>query len=401
MQRLNAASSLLLTSLALATCPVRAERVTLEVVRTHTGVRLGDASTAAAPPAKTTRCDGTTGGYSREFGFSCLNVADLLEHVSVQEGPDYRFFYDVRVILPDEARLLLHCSTILNAQCEALPAYLERTSVTCSDFVAAGARYKDCTAYPTESDRIGVYQAALHGDTVTIYGADWQRDYVLYGTWNPADPAAQNPPAPSQEAKPAAPPQAPAAEGEIIDPQIISDARAGDAIAQYKLGYDYYLGQGISQDYVQAAIWWRKAAEQGYADAQNNLGVLYNSGKGVPQSYAEAYFWQNLAAARANGRLQAQFAKNRDDSAAKLSFFERLRVQKRASRWFSEHPVANTKASEGKTDTAKPAETKPTETAPVQSTPPKSDETKPTETAPAKPDEAKPESKPDSTQPQS
>jgi hypothetical protein len=125
-----------------------------------------------------------------------------------------------------------------------------------------------------------------------------------------------------------------------VDVDLIEQAKAGDPKAQYKLGYDYYLGHGLAQDFAQAAVWWRKSADQGFPDAQNNLGVLYNSGKGVPQSFSEAYFWQNLAAARANGNLQVQFAKNRDESAARLSLFERLRVQKRAAKWATEHPVA-------------------------------------------------------------
>jgi hypothetical protein len=146
---------------------------------------------------------------------------------------------------------------------------------------------------------------------------------------------------PNQEpnsTKDAAPATAAPAE-QAVDPVLIDQAKAGDPVAQYKLGYLYYQGRGIALDFAQAAVWWRKAADQGYADAQNNLGVLYNSGKGVPQSYSEAYFWENLAAARANGPLQAQFAKNRDDSASKLSLFERLRVQKRAAKWATEHPV--------------------------------------------------------------
>lgn len=134
-------------------------------------------------------------------------------------------------------------------------------------------------------------------------------------------------------------PARPYADEPVIDPEIIIQAKAGDEIAQYKLGYDYYLGKGISQDYAQAAIWWQKAAEQGFPSAQNNLGVLYNSGRGVPQSYAEAYFWENLAAARSNGDLQVQFAKNRDESAARITVFERMRVQRRAAQWFSKHPI--------------------------------------------------------------
>ena len=168
-----------------------------------------------------------------------------------------------------------------------------------------------------------------------------------------AQPTASEPkPGPTQGTKPApvVPPQqdskaaanipatsSPSAPA--VDVDVIEQAKAGDARAQYKLGYDYYLGHGIAQDYAQAAIWWKKSADQGFPEAQNNLGVLYNSGKGVPQSYSEAYFWQNLAAARANGDLQVQFAKNRDESAGRLWLFERLRVQKRAAKWANAHPV--------------------------------------------------------------
>ncbi len=181
-------------------------------------------------------------------------------------------------------------------------------------------------------------------------------DDLHYGPWLLVEVVPQEPPAPApaptappaEEAKtPSTPPPAPVAE-ETIDPQIIEQAKEGNAVAQYKLGYAYYLGRGIAQDYTQAAIWWRMAAEQGDPRAQNNLGVLYNSGKGLPQSYSEAYFWQNLAAARANGPLQVQFAKNRDESAAKLSIWERLRVQKRAAKWAAEHPVPAKPAAKAK-----------------------------------------------------
>ena len=144
---------------------------------------------------------------------------------------------------------------------------------------------------------------------------------------------------PEQDSKAASIPATSSVSAVPIDIDVIEQAKAGDKVAQYKLGYNYYLGHGIAQDYAQAAVWWKKSADQGFPSAQNNLGVLYNSGKGVPQSYSEAYFWQNLAAAGANGDLQVQFAKNRDESAGRLSGFERLRVQKRASKWANAHPV--------------------------------------------------------------
>jgi hypothetical protein len=54
-------------------------------------------------------------------------------------------------------------------------------------------------------------------------------------------------------------------------------------------------GQGVAQDFQQAAEWYRKAAEQGHAQAQFNLGELYRVGKGVAQDYIEAYKWFSIA----------------------------------------------------------------------------------------------------------
>ena len=57
-------------------------------------------------------------------------------------------------------------------------------------------------------------------------------------------------------------------------------ADLGLARAQYNLGLMYFSGQGVTQDYAEAVMWYRKAADQGYADAQYDLGVMYNFGKG-------------------------------------------------------------------------------------------------------------------------
>jgi TPR repeat protein len=75
-------------------------------------------------------------------------------------------------------------------------------------------------------------------------------------------------------------------------------AEQGNADAQCVLGAYYDQGQSVPQDYGQAAQWFRKAAEQGDADAQSNLDALYDNGQGVPQDYVAAYALINLAAAR-------------------------------------------------------------------------------------------------------
>jgi len=51
-------------------------------------------------------------------------------------------------------------------------------------------------------------------------------------------------------------------------------SRQGLANAQCNLGLRYDNGQGVKQDYTEAARWYRKAAEQGYALAQFNLGNM-------------------------------------------------------------------------------------------------------------------------------
>jgi Sel1 repeat-containing protein len=73
-------------------------------------------------------------------------------------------------------------------------------------------------------------------------------------------------------------------------------ATQGVAFAQLNVGIMYYSGQGVPQDYGEAAKWYRLAAEQGDATAQGNLGFMYYSGQGVPQDYGEASKWYRLAA---------------------------------------------------------------------------------------------------------
>jgi Sel1 repeat len=68
-----------------------------------------------------------------------------------------------------------------------------------------------------------------------------------------------------------------------------------NVIAQYNLGSMYANGQGVPQDYAEAAKWYRLAADQGLAIAQFVLGVMYNKGDGVPHDYAEAVKWAMAA----------------------------------------------------------------------------------------------------------
>ena len=83
-------------------------------------------------------------------------------------------------------------------------------------------------------------------------------------------------------------------ESEINDD--LTKANQGDAEAQLKVGVRYHRGEGVPQDYVEAAKWIRKAAEQGLDLAQAMLSSMYALGEGVPQDYAEAAKWTRKAA---------------------------------------------------------------------------------------------------------
>jgi len=87
-------------------------------------------------------------------------------------------------------------------------------------------------------------------------------------------------------------------------PELAKRAEAGDAVAQYRLGTCYYFGQGVAQDYKEAAKWDMKSAEQGNAIGQHYLGWCYYDGKGVTQDYKEAVKWFTKSAEQGNPRAQ-------------------------------------------------------------------------------------------------
>eukprot|EP00729_Bicosta_minor_P007498 gene7498-biopygen19921 len=75
-------------------------------------------------------------------------------------------------------------------------------------------------------------------------------------------------------------------------------------LAQYILGIMYCTGEGVEQDDVEAAKWYRMAAEAGIATAQNNLGSMYCNGEGVEQDHVEAAKWYRMAAEAGHAKAQ-------------------------------------------------------------------------------------------------
>jgi septal ring-binding cell division protein DamX len=91
-------------------------------------------------------------------------------------------------------------------------------------------------------------------------------------------------------------------------------AEQGLASAQYNLGAQYAVGDGVPRDEQRAAIWFERAALQDVPEAAYNLGVLYDLGRGVKADAATAMQWYERAAARgyhpAASRLAALRAAN-------------------------------------------------------------------------------------------
>src|SRR5882672_599298 len=84
---------------------------------------------------------------------------------------------------------------------------------------------------------------------------------------------------------------------EILENREALETRAnrGEADAQFGLGVKF-ANEGAAQDYVQAAHWYLKAAEQSHGLAQYNLGMMHAMGQGMPRDEAKALLWIQTAA---------------------------------------------------------------------------------------------------------
>ena len=74
-------------------------------------------------------------------------------------------------------------------------------------------------------------------------------------------------------------------------------ADQGNAMAQNTLGVMYERGLGVTKDLTQAAGLFRKAARQDHHRAQVNLGRMYETAQGgLEGDFMKAYFYYTLAA---------------------------------------------------------------------------------------------------------
>jgi TPR repeat protein len=85
-------------------------------------------------------------------------------------------------------------------------------------------------------------------------------------------------------------------------------ANQGHAAAQYQLADFYDHGIGVPKDFAEAAKWFRRSAEKGHSGAQRWMGDLYDQHSGVgsldDKNDAEAVKWYGLAASQGNSEAQ-------------------------------------------------------------------------------------------------
>jgi len=91
-----------------------------------------------------------------------------------------------------------------------------------------------------------------------------------------------------------------------IDPAVLAKANSGDAAAEFQVANAYQQGDIVPRDFVQAAAWFLKSANQGYIQAQYKLGLLYQQKEsGIVKDDAQAAAWLRKAADQGDAPSQA------------------------------------------------------------------------------------------------
>jgi TPR repeat protein len=79
--------------------------------------------------------------------------------------------------------------------------------------------------------------------------------------------------------------------------QLRARAERGELAAELKLAQAYFMGNGVPRNQVEAARWFRKAAEQGEPQSERILGLMYKFGSaGFPKDESQAAIWFRKAA---------------------------------------------------------------------------------------------------------
>lgn len=95
----------------------------------------------------------------------------------------------------------------------------------------------------------------------------------------------------------------PATAAEDIN-NLIRQAEAGNADAQFRLVKAYGQGIGVSKDSNKAKHWFSKAAENGHAEAEYWTGYNYFYGQNIEKNLGKALEWYERSANKGYGPAQ-------------------------------------------------------------------------------------------------
>jgi TPR repeat protein len=122
--------------------------------------------------------------------------------------------------------------------------------------------------------------------------------------------------------------------GEVSSPNYQKQAPFREGIRKW--GSKLSLEE-VFLDYNKALFWIRLAADQGLHDAQHFLGLTYEHGKGVSQDFLQAHMWYTLASV--NGLEIAD--KDRDAIAKQMTPAQIAEAQQLAQEWKPKTPSAS------------------------------------------------------------
>jgi hypothetical protein len=97
----------------------------------------------------------------------------------------------------------------------------------------------------------------------------------------------------------------------------------------------YWYGYGVPQNWPKAAMWYRKAANQGYAPAQSALASMFLEGEGVPQDNVRGYMWTSLAIAHTAPRLLQFRAESLERIGARMTIGQRRQAECMVQEWYA------------------------------------------------------------------
>ncbi|MEZ5894342.1 MAG: tetratricopeptide repeat protein [Parvularculaceae bacterium] len=121
-------------------------------------------------------------------------------------------------------------------------------------------------------------------------------------------------------------------------------ANGGNVLAMHRLGVMTARGDGGPADSQEAISWFEGAANLGLVDSQYNLGAIYHpSGDGgsAVQSAKKAYYWYSLAAKNGDAQAGSLAA----GVGATLSAAERAEIDAEVSEWSAEPANADANAN--------------------------------------------------------